>query len=963
VRVNGSFILLVVCLLVNLPLRSEVSKEDGSLVDTEYRSPYVYFFSVFDWEARRMLEGGDVNGVYGMLHSKVDSVKNDGNASRHVRGLGNGHYLMVRTERNRVMVDLMCVADWKVEVLSRQEAGRRVGRRMAQGKRDDEELYVVVTDEWGNVKQDAIVDFDGDVLKWSRRFQCYTGQSGKKKGWLNVTLDGVTRYVPLIRTAERKQKGNNDERQKELSVSAFVSSHGYHDGDSIRYKFLIKNGEGKRFNKPLDVYLTSETEYWLATLKPMRDGVYVGDFQIADSMTWYTLGEKRRGCDFVVKSEDWAQSIQDALVEGGTGGGFMKRGKLSEGGVQDKVRIRANVRPSRNGRVVDVRVMRNGKAESGADVTLLLREKEKGNEGVRQVNDNKQRLSAYQDIRQWIIDSVLMRNSHCEFLMKSIDKSGLLGRLDSVESYRFSYPDTPMYVNKTQGRLTDFGHELKTEFAPFVFINGQQQAVHAVYVDGTPAYLSLATDVPYSIRIVPGRHRIYVRTDRWLYDLGIIETQNGTKTVVSIDGSRFKDKIAFDDTLSNVEKMTIYPTLMNVVHAEENAYLMQNGVVFKLQASGDEEQNYQMKIGPLKPHVPVHYISGNKRIIFEYVPYGNYSFGKDRIERTLWKDTAMSIRLNAIKPKQEIGDSALTEYGIIDELQSENLALQAKKRKKFFPSLLLNERDSSVVNVVDDTSLVEEGYLKIETEKLAGNKRFRLYRGFLDMIVQNETEMDDDFKQLCLTHINKDLDVLAYELDSLSLDYDTIHAENRERTDKPNKGKPFCGFVKDAHGNAIANAAVVNCATGEMYRTDFSGFFTIEKREAGTMSLRIMAKGFYSKRLTVEDVDDEVRDVIMNKRIGDYVTYRPLFSRPKELSVKKTSQSDERKSEIIIFESQKTHKISEQNRKWMLLPLTDTNGRVQTEYADWIDNELANGMEMVVVVTLRDGSEHETKLQ
>ncbi|MBO7337184.1 MAG: hypothetical protein J6U33_00885, partial [Paludibacteraceae bacterium] len=109
---------------------------------------------------------------------------------------------------------------------------------------------------------------------------------------------------------------------------------------------------------------------------------------------------------------------------------------------------------------------------------------------------------------------VVLPNS-IQFNMDRLDTT-FFGRLDTIERYRFMYPDTPYFKARVPASVS--------QVAPFVFSKGEQIPVHVVYVDNRPVYISFVTNSnAYSSMVVPGRHQVWVRTADYLYDLGIVE--------------------------------------------------------------------------------------------------------------------------------------------------------------------------------------------------------------------------------------------------------------------------------------------------------------------------------------------------------------------------------------------------------------------------------------------------------
>ncbi|WP_315818892.1 hypothetical protein [Paraflavitalea speifideaquila] len=96
--------------------------------------------------------------------------------------------------------------------------------------------------------------------------------------------------------------------------------------------------------------------------------------------------------------------------------------------------------------------------------------------------------------------------------------------LDSIEYYRFLYPNT-IYPN------TEAARHNTTQIAPFVVLDGELQPVHLLYIDEEPRFFSQAQQLPqYSFEVRPGKHALRIRThDRLIY-LDSIWAVPGKKT-------------------------------------------------------------------------------------------------------------------------------------------------------------------------------------------------------------------------------------------------------------------------------------------------------------------------------------------------------------------------------------------------------------------------------------------------
>jgi hypothetical protein len=106
----------------------------------------------------------------------------------------------------------------------------------------------------------------------------------------------------------------------------------------------------------------------------------------------------------------------------------------------------------------------------------------------------------------------------------------MLASLDSIEYYKFLYPENEIY------RYDYKTDENITQFAPFVVSNGNIQPIYAIYLDDVPVYFDWSnTSQPYSFRVEPGkRHRVKIRLSDKSITLNNLTFNKGLKTILSI---------------------------------------------------------------------------------------------------------------------------------------------------------------------------------------------------------------------------------------------------------------------------------------------------------------------------------------------------------------------------------------------------------------------------------------------
>ena len=106
----------------------------------------------------------------------------------------------------------------------------------------------------------------------------------------------------------------------------------------------------------------------------------------------------------------------------------------------------------------------------------------------------------------------------------------ILAGIDSIEYYKFIYPENEMYK-------TEFVSEDSiTQFSPFVVSEGNILPIHVIYIDGLPVYFSWSTNVrPYSFRTTNGYHQIKLRTNEYEITLDSMYFNRYKKQIFSLD--------------------------------------------------------------------------------------------------------------------------------------------------------------------------------------------------------------------------------------------------------------------------------------------------------------------------------------------------------------------------------------------------------------------------------------------
>ena len=151
----------------------------------------------------------------------------------------------------------------------------------------------------------------------------------------------------------------------------------------------------------------------------------------------------------------------------------------------------------------------------------------------------------------------------------------LLAGLDSIEYYKFLYPENSFYTFEYQTA------DSLTQFAPFVVSNGAVQPIHVIYVDSKPVYFSWSTHTqPYSFKIDSGYHQIKLRTSDRSITIDSLFFSSGKKLIFSLTDNWVSQKVKIEKAepeLSASEQKLLYKYIFPYrnTFGERVAYLQQ----------------------------------------------------------------------------------------------------------------------------------------------------------------------------------------------------------------------------------------------------------------------------------------------------------------------------------------------------------------------------------------------------
>jgi len=124
-------------------------------------------------------------------------------------------------------------------------------------------------------------------------------------------------------------------------------------------------------------------------------------------------------------------------------------------------------------------------------------------------------------------------------------------KLDSVELYRFAYPDKEIY------RYSFASADGKTYIAPYLVHDGKLLPIQILYINDRPVYFArTTTHSPYVFSVTDGIHTVRLRTSNFEVSVRIV-AQRGCKTIISIDPYQWNRKALESDgyiSLGTIDK-------------------------------------------------------------------------------------------------------------------------------------------------------------------------------------------------------------------------------------------------------------------------------------------------------------------------------------------------------------------------------------------------------------------------
>ncbi|HBG70292.1 MAG: hypothetical protein A2W93_11850 [Bacteroidetes bacterium GWF2_43_63] len=231
--------------------------------------------------------------------------------------------------------------------------------------------------------------------------------------------------------------------------------------------------------------------------------------------------------------------------------------------------------------------------------------------------------------------------------------------LDTMLYYQFLYPGDTLF------RFEYYTTDSVTQFAPFVFSDGNPEAIHIIYVDNMPVYFRwTSVDQPYSFAIDSGYHQIKLRTTNRVIELDSLFFNPGRKMIFSMNS---------DIDTNNIHSQSAKPELTPKEKAfafkfilpfrdnfnNETACIINDGKV-QLLTPAEKNSRQNLLAGPVYGET-LFMVAGKYSVTFMHEPDFEYEFSQNMLKmRSVDKNNLPSILVND-EFKYDIYDSVLTE--------------------------------------------------------------------------------------------------------------------------------------------------------------------------------------------------------------------------------------------------------------------------------------------------------------
>ena len=285
-----------------------------------------------------------------------------------------------------------------------------------------------------------------------------------------------------------------------------------------------------------------------------------------------------------------------------------------------------------------------------------------------------------------------------------------LAGIDSIEFYKFRYPKNEIY------QTSFYPADSITQFAPFVFSNGQYNDIYVIYVDDEPVYFSWTLpEYPYSFKITPGFHNIILRTSDKKIVLNNIYFPENQKLILSLDEHFIPEEIIKNKTKRKFGKQEIQLFSKYILPFQNTFYnkvvYLENRDNLHLISSGGYNYNYDRLVGPVTGKMSINFMDGVSQE-FVHLPHFEYEFRMDTMKLRPFKGSLYPKKLRSGNKYLNPGDLVLTKTNFVD-LYNKTINDKRTKQNYFHHAKSTQSGFGKLILEIDHTEYKEENPLNI----------------------------------------------------------------------------------------------------------------------------------------------------------------------------------------------------------------------------------------------------------
>ncbi|MFO0507881.1 MAG: carboxypeptidase-like regulatory domain-containing protein [bacterium] len=219
--------------------------------------------------------------------------------------------------------------------------------------------------------------------------------------------------------------------------------------------------------------------------------------------------------------------------------------------------------------------------------------------------------------------------------------------LDSIEFYKFLYPDNGKYSAALPSSDTI------TQVSPYVVQKGKVLQPAVIYLNNQPVYYdAVNTYQPYSFRAPAGKNKIEIRLPRMLLTLPEVEVRKGHRLIFSVNVDHPSANIQrheMPEPFTEHEKEKLSRYFVNVIRAskQSEAYIKQGDTYFNFPVLNNFNNRPEL-VGPLYPQLTSFVVKNDFTRDFSYEPFYSYQFDKNLIRQ---RELSDPLKFTYYKPR------------------------------------------------------------------------------------------------------------------------------------------------------------------------------------------------------------------------------------------------------------------------------------------------------------------------